>query len=93
VCAQLSREDGYAGTRELTEGAREQRERGSERTHGGSGSADRAGPPGQREKGEAGARAGWAGWAERPRGKGFQATLPFSFISEIVFPFPFIYSI
>jgi hypothetical protein len=52
-----AREGGYAGTRELTEGAHEQRERGSGRTRRGSGSADRAGPPGQREKGGAGARA------------------------------------
>jgi hypothetical protein len=88
-----AREGGYAGTRELTEGAHEQRERGSRRTRGGSGSADRAGPPGQREEGGTGARAGWAGWAKRPRGTGVRATLPFSFISEIVFPFPFIYSI
>jgi hypothetical protein len=81
-----AREGGYAGTRELTEGAHEQRERGS-------GSADRAAPPGQREEGGKGAREGWAGWVERPRGTGMRATLPFSFISEIVFPFPFIYSI
>jgi hypothetical protein len=36
VCVQLAREGGYAGTRELIEGAREQRERGSERTREGS---------------------------------------------------------
>jgi hypothetical protein len=85
-----AREGGYAGTRELTEGAREQRERGSGRTRGESGRADRAGPPGQREEGGKGrARAGWAGWAERPRGTGLWATFPFSFILAIVFPFPF----
>jgi hypothetical protein len=87
-----AREGGYVGTRELTEGAHEQIERGSGRTRRGSGSADRAGQPGQREKEGAGARGGPAG----PKGrgeKGLRATLLFSFISEIVFPFLFIYSI
>jgi hypothetical protein len=66
------------------------RERGSGRTRRGSGSADRAGLPGQREKEGAGARAvGRLGRGE----KGLRATLLFSFISEIVFPFLFIYSI
>jgi hypothetical protein len=67
-----AREGGYAGTRELTEGAHKQRERGSGRTRGGSGSADRTGPPGQREKEGAGARAvGRLGRkAERKRGCG-----------------------
>ena len=63
-----AREGGYAGTRELTEGAREQRERGSGRTRGESGRADRAGPLGQREEEGKGARArdGPAG----PKGRG-----------------------
>jgi hypothetical protein len=89
-----ARAGGYAGTRGMTEGAHEQRERGSGRTRGESGSADSAGPPGQREEGGNGcARGGWADWAERPRGTGVRTTLPFSFILEIVFPFIFIYSI
>jgi hypothetical protein len=89
-----AREGGYAGTRELTEGAREQRKRGSGRTRGESGRADRAGLPGQRERGRNGrARRGWGGWAERSRGTGVRATFPFSFILAIVFSFLFIYSI
>jgi hypothetical protein len=58
-----AREGGYAETRELTEGAHEQRERGNGRTRGESGSADRAGPPGQREEGggKGRARGGLAG--------------------------------
>jgi hypothetical protein len=88
-----AREGGYAGTRELTEGAHEQRERGSGRTCGGSGSADRAGPPSRERKRErAHASGGPAGLKGRGE-KGLRATLLFSFISEIVFPFLFIYSI
>jgi hypothetical protein len=91
VCA--AREGGYAGTRELTEGAHEQRDRGSGRTRGVKRRRRQGGPARtERGRGER-ARAGWAGWAERPRGTGVRATLLFSFIPEFVFPFPFIYSI
>jgi hypothetical protein len=69
-----AREGGYAGTRELTEGAHEQRERGSGRTRGGSGSADRAGPPGQREEGGTSARA--RGGPVGPKGRGEQGCGP-----------------
>jgi hypothetical protein len=83
-----AREGGYAGTRELTEGAHEQRERGSGRTRGGSGSADRAGPPGQREEGGTGARGvGRLGRkAEGNRGAGH---FTFFFYFRNCFPFSF----
>jgi hypothetical protein len=85
-----AREGGYAGMRELTEGACEQRERGSGRTSGESGRADRAGSPGQREEGGKGrARGGWAGWAERPRGTGGAGHLFFFFYFSNCFPFSF----
>jgi hypothetical protein len=73
---------GYVGTRELTARAREQRERGSGRARGESGCAD-----GRREEGGK-ARAGWAGWAERPRGQGY-GPLSFFFYSSLCFPFSF----
>jgi hypothetical protein len=47
----------------------------------------------EREGGGKEARAGWALWAERPRGRGEWASFPFSFILKFVFPFLFIYSI
>jgi hypothetical protein len=51
-----------------------------------------AGPAAQREEGGRGARARWADWAERPRGAGKWAALPFSFIlncfSLFLFTFP-----
>jgi hypothetical protein len=84
---------GYARTRELTARAREQRERGSGRARGESGCADGQARQGRERRGGEGARAGWAGWAERPRGAGVWASFPFSFILAFVFPFPFIYSI
>jgi hypothetical protein len=62
---------GYAGTRELTAGAHEQRERGSGRTRWESGADGRA-RQGRERRGEK-ARAGWADWAERPRGTGVWA--------------------
>jgi hypothetical protein len=56
---------------------------------GKAGAVGRAGGGEERGRG----RLGWAGWAERPRGTGVRATLPFPFISENVLPFLFIYSI
>ena len=87
--ARAAREGGYAGTRELTEGAHEQTKRGSGRARRGSGSADRAGLPGQREEEGAGARARWAGWAERPRGEGVAGQFTFFFYFGNCFPFSF----
>jgi hypothetical protein len=85
----VAREGGYAGTRELTEGAHKQRERESGRTRGESGSADRAGPPGHREEGGNG-RARGVGWlgrkAEGDRGAGH---FTFFFYFSNCFPFSF----
>jgi hypothetical protein len=55
--ARIARKGGYVGTRELTEGAREQRERGSGRTRGESGRADRRARQDRERKGGKGARA------------------------------------
>ena len=76
-----------AGARKagLTGRAHGQRERGSGHTRGGSGSADRWGRA-SRESGRR-ARARRADWAERPRGAGKRAALPFSFILELFSPF------
>ena len=76
---------GYAGTTGLTARAREQREREA-------GAWKAAAPTGRAccaERGErgGGARARWADWAERPRGAGKRAALPFSFILELFSPF------
>jgi hypothetical protein len=73
-----AREGGYAGKRELTEGAREQRERGSGRTSGESGRADRAGPPGQREEGGKGRARGMGRLGRRAEGnRGCGPLFPF----------------
>jgi hypothetical protein len=84
----VAREGGYARTRELTEGAHKQRERGSGRTRRGSGSADRAGPPGQREEEGAGARAlGWLG--RKAEGRGGCGPLYLFLLFRKLFPFSF----
>jgi hypothetical protein len=83
---------GYAGTRELTEGARGQREWGSGRTRGESGRADgRARQDKERKGGWGGrrARGGWAGLAERLRGAGGMGHFVFFFYSSNCFPFSF----
>jgi hypothetical protein len=64
-----ARAGGYAGTRGMTEGAHEQRERGSGRTRGESGSADSAGPPGQREEGGNGCARGGGPTGPKDRGE------------------------
>jgi hypothetical protein len=87
--ARAARKCGYAGTRELTEGAREQRERGSGRTRGESGHADRRARQDRERKGGKGARAGWAAWAERPRGTGGVGHFSFFFYFSNCFPFSF----
>jgi hypothetical protein len=76
-----------AGAREagLTGRAHGQRERKA-------GAWEAAAPTGRArcaERGErgGGARARWADWAERPRGAGTWAALPFSFILELFSPF------
>jgi hypothetical protein len=84
---------GYAGTRELTAGAREQRERGSGRTRWESGRADGRAHQGRERRGEK-ARA-WDG-PIGPKGRGGWGYGPFSFFfySSNCFPFYFfIYSI
>jgi hypothetical protein len=57
--------------------------------HEGEGDAGPSGGGGGGEEGRKGAR--WAGRMGQERG--LRATFPFLFISEIVFPFLFIYSI
>jgi hypothetical protein len=63
----------------------------TDRGSGGAGDAAAliGGPLGKDRKGETGARLGWAGWAERPRGSRSWATLVFFFYSESCFPFYF----
>jgi hypothetical protein len=79
---------GYAGTRELTAGAREQRERGSGRMRWESGRADGRARQGIERRGEkARARDGPIG--PKGRGGGGMGLFPFSFILAIVFPFLF----
>jgi hypothetical protein len=87
--ARAARKGGYAGTRELTEGAREQIERGSGRTRGESGRADRRARQDRERKGGKGAHAEWAGWAERPRGTGGVGHFSFFFYFSNCFPFSF----
>jgi hypothetical protein len=90
TAARAARGDGYAETRELTARAHEQRERGKPARARGNGAALTGGAArAERGEGEEGARAGWARWAERPRGAGVWAFFPFSFILAIVFPFYF----
>jgi hypothetical protein len=85
-----ARAGGYAGTRELTKGAREQRERGSGRTRRESGHADgRARKDRERKGGRGRARGGWAGWAERPGGTGGMGHFSFFFYFSNCFPFSF----
>jgi hypothetical protein len=83
TAARAARGDGYAGTRELTARAREQRERGSGRGGGEGGRADGRARQG-RERGERRrARAGWAGWAERLRGAGVWASFLFLLFQQL----------
>jgi hypothetical protein len=82
-----AREGGYAGTRELTEGAREQRERGSGHTRGESGRADRAGPPGQREGGRNGRARGMGRLGRKAEGN--MGAGHFFFYFSNCFPFSF----
>jgi hypothetical protein len=84
-----TREGGYAGTRELTEGAREQRERGSGRTRGESGSADRAGLPGQREGGGNGRARGIGRLGRKAEGNRGAGHFTFFFYFSNCFPFSF----
>jgi hypothetical protein len=84
-----AREGGYAGTRELTEGAREQRERGSGRTRGESGRADRAGPPGQREGGRNGRARGMGRLGRKAEGNRGAGHFTFFFYFSNCFPFSF----
>jgi hypothetical protein len=82
---ELGRDARWAGGRSLA-GPRGCRARGGGGWRGAgswAGVVDRVGRGEERGRG----RLGWASWAERPRGTGVQATLPFSFISENVFPF------
>ena len=51
------------------------------------GRADRPGPLRRERRGGRRARERWAGWAERPRGAGKWAALPFFFYSELFLPF------
>jgi hypothetical protein len=70
TAARAARGGGYVGTRELTARAHEQRERGSGRGCGEGDHADGRARQGRERRGEEGTRAGWARWAERPRGQG-----------------------
>jgi hypothetical protein len=92
--ARAARGGSYAETEELTARAREQRESGgSGRGRGEGGRADGRVRQSRERRGGRKVRAGWARWAERPRGRGMWASFLFSFILAFVFPFLFIYSI
>jgi hypothetical protein len=82
-----AREGGYEGTRELTEGAHGQRERGRARAR--RKWQRRQGGPVGTEREREWARAGWAGWAERLRGKGVAGHFTLFFYFENCFPFSF----
>jgi hypothetical protein len=87
-----ARAGGYAGTRELTEGAREQRERGSGRTGGESGHADGRASQDRERKGGGGEGARAREGSVGPKGRGEQgvwATFPFFFYFSNCFPFSF----
>jgi hypothetical protein len=60
---------------------------GSGRGRGEGGRADGRARQGRERRGGRKARAGWARWAERPRGRGMWASFLFSFILAFVFPF------
>ena len=82
--ARAARGGGYAEMEELTARAREQRESGgSGRGRGEGGRADGRARQGRERRGGEKARAGWAGWAERPRGAGVWASFLFLLFQQL----------
>jgi hypothetical protein len=89
VCGTRGSGGGYAGMKELTAGARGQRERGSERGCGESGRADGRARQGRERRGGRKARARDGPDGPKSRGGGGSGLLSFFFYSGICFPFSF----